>query len=169
MGYRLPPPEALSASASSASAAGSETSLTVSQCMKSPQFSLMWVGFGASIAGSYGILAAGQTMLTEVFGATLPSAAFATSFVAAMSGSNLAGRLLWANASDAMAKKSADPFWGRRNAFSLIWGVGAPLYGAVLWSIHVKKIFFYFFFILLVNPQFLGQCVYSGSDSSCCI
>lgn len=135
LGYRLP----ASSSSSGAPQPLEADPQLVSAAMRMPQFGLLMAGFGFSILGSYGILAAGQTMLTEAFGATLPTvvtAAFAASFVGAMSASNLAGRLLWSNASDALARRHENPFWGRRTAFSLMWGMGAPLYGAVLWSIH---------------------------------
>jgi hypothetical protein len=102
-----------------------------SDAVRAWQFYLLWGGFGMSIMGSYGILAAGQTMLLETFGNSLPhivNGAFAASFVAAMSTANLFGRFGWSNISDAIAKKfGGDPFWGRRAAYSAMWGLGAPL------------------------------------------
>ncbi len=138
LGYRLPK----SSAPTGALGAVSEKGLEPSAAVKTPQFFLLWAGFGMSIMGSYGILAAGQTMLLETFGRSLPhivTGVFAASFVAAMSTANLAGRLAWSNASDAIAKASgSDPFWGRRTAFSVMWGVGAPLYCGILWAIHAN-------------------------------
>lgn len=140
IGYRLPPPSLTAPTSSSAPI--TSFSVRVSTATRTPQFALLWSGFGLSIMGSYGILAAGQTMLNETFGSTLPHVvtnAFAATFVASMSMANLAGRLFWSNASDAIAARSSgDPFWGRRMAFSIMWGAGPPLYLLVLWSIHTN-------------------------------
>ena len=69
----------------------------------------MWMGFMLSVTGSYGIISAGKTMLTESFGSTMPdyvTPGFAAGFVAAMSAGNLGGRIFWSNLSDYLAKRS---------------------------------------------------------------
>ncbi len=120
----------LPAAAASVGAAGGVTPFAVDPgvAVRTPQFYLLWTAFGMSIMGSYGILAAGQTMLLETFGKSLPSivtGAFAASFVAAVSTANLVGRVAWSSASDSLAKRSSDPFWGRCIAYSVMWGLGA--------------------------------------------
>lgn len=43
------------------------------------------------------------------------------------------GRFLWSSFSDVLARKLAsDPFYGRKIAFSLMWGIGPPLYLLVM-------------------------------------
>lgn len=64
-----------------------EHDVDVSVATRTPQFWLMWCGFGLSITGSYGIISAAKTMLSEAFGTALPmivTGGFAAAFVAAM-------------------------------------------------------------------------------------
>jgi hypothetical protein len=78
-------------------------------------------------------------MLMECFGSAMPeivTVSFAASFVAMISGANLGGRLFWSTASDYFGNKLGDPFKGRRAAYSIMWGIGAPIYLGTVWSIH---------------------------------
>ena len=57
--------------------------------------------------------------------------------VSALSLGNLGGRIGWTTLSDVLARRrGGDPFYGRRQAYSLMWGMCPLLYGGVLWSIH---------------------------------
>lgn len=78
-------------------------------------------------------------MMSEGFGSTMPeyvTPSFAASFIAAMGVANLSGRLFWPVASDVLAKRKGDPFFGRKTAFTMMWGLSPPLYLAVVWSVH---------------------------------
>eukprot|EP00947_MAST-08B_sp_MAST-8B-sp1_P001349 g1349.t1 len=77
-------------------------------------------------------------MLHECFG-TLPvvNAAFAASFVAALSAANIGGRFFWSAASDALAHRwGGDPFFARKVTFGFMWGMGPLMYLATLGSIY---------------------------------
>ena len=124
---------------------------------KTKEFWLLYAGFGFAITGTYGIISSGKTILVDAFGAQMPevvTAAFATSFVAAMSAANIGGRLFWSNVSDMLAKKiGGDPFYGRRLTYSAIFGLGPLCYMGTLWSIHE----------CVENPSMLALGVFSGS------
>ena len=111
-----------------------------SVALRTNQFWLMWVGFGLSITGCYGVIAMGKTMLSEAFGMAYPglvTAAFATFFVGCMSTGNLAGRILWPNLSDYWGRSmGGDPFWGRKRAFAAMWGMVPFCYLGSVWAIH---------------------------------
>ena len=112
--------------------------VAVDVATRTPQFWTMWFGFGFAITGSYGIIAFGKTMLHECFG-TLPvvNAAFAASFVAALSAANIGGRFFWSAASDALAHRwGGDPFFARKVTFGFMWGMGPLMYLATLGSIY---------------------------------
>jgi len=138
-----------------------EHSVSVSDATRSKQFWLMWTGFGFAITGrcvglrqrvrhaagsrmvvvcSYGIISCGKTLLSEAFTSTMPdvvTAGFSATFVAAMSAANLGGRVFWSNASDIIGRHmGGDPFKGRKLVYSLMWGIGPPLYLGLVWSIH---------------------------------
>lgn len=115
-------------------------SVSVATGTKLPQFWLLWTGFGFAITGSYGIISMGKTMVGDAFASQMPdivTAGFTGTFVAAMSASNMGGRIFWSNMSDYVGRKlGGDPFRGRKIIFGAMWGIGAPLYGAIVWSIH---------------------------------
>jgi hypothetical protein len=146
--YRLPPSGYRPASAAAAEGESSTkpkvhiTSHNVAPevASRTPQFALMYLGFGCAVTGSYGIISAGKTLMTDGFQSSLPlvvTAGFATSFVAAMSIANLSGRLFWTTVSDKLAEmKGGDPFYGRKLAYSLMWGICPPMYLGVVWSVH---------------------------------
>jgi len=111
----------------------------VSVASRTPQFWLLWWGFGLSITGSYGVIACNKTMLTDIFQTSMPgvvTAGFASAFVAAVGAANMGGRLGYSNLSDYLKKSGEDPFYGRRRAYMLMWSVGPLCYMTGLWSIH---------------------------------
>ena len=156
-GYRSPPPASIASAANSAAAPAAAAALETGDArappvqlttfniapevsLRSPQFWLLYGGFGCAITGAYGILSSGTTMLNDGFGTALPgivTPAFVAGYVSALSLGNLGGRIGWTTLSDVLARRrGGDPFYGRRQAYSLMWGMCPLLYGGVLWSIH---------------------------------
>lgn len=87
--------------------------------LKTPQFYLMWTAVMGNAVSGMAILTSAKTIMSDVFGAGLPlvvTGTFATSYVAALSASNAAGRLGWAAASDKL---------GRKNTY-MLFGLGIP-------------------------------------------
>ena len=78
--------------------------------------------------------------MDDTFGVLMPdvvTAGFMGTFVAAMGLANLGGRIAWSGLSDVLARRMhVDPFVGRKTTFSLMWGIGPPLYMLIVWSIH---------------------------------
>lgn len=104
------------------SASGSATQHNVhhATAMKTPQFYLLWLTlFGNTIAGVT-IISTAKTIMTDVFMGGYPlivTGTFAASYVMALSGSNMLGRLTFGPASDAL---------GRRRTYA-IFGLSIPL------------------------------------------
>jgi hypothetical protein len=141
--YRNPPPAYVPPHLKAVPGAAANLCMhdvSLPNAMRSSQFWLMWTGFGLSITGAYSILGVGKTMLSEVFGTSMPTVmttAACALFVTAMSTANLAGRLVWPNVSDYLVRKvGGDPVYGRKLAFSIMFGVGPALYLGIVWSIH---------------------------------
>ena len=162
--YKLPPPGYSPTSNLPSTEKGNEKEVYITThnvspqvASRTPQFWLMYLGFGCAVTGSYGIISAGKTLMTDGFQSSLPmvvTAGFATSFVAAMSIANLSGRLFWTTVSDKLATmKGGDPFHGRKMAYSLMWGICPPMYLAVVWSVHECA----------DNPTVLPLAVFTGS------
>ena len=124
---------------------------------RTPQFWLLYLGFGCVATGAYGFIGAGKTLIYDGFASNLPeivTPAFATAFVGAMGIANLSGRLVWPAVSDKLAQwKGGDPFFGRRMTFSLMWGICPAMYLGVVWSVHQCA----------VNPSALPLAVFYGS------
>lgn len=99
-GYTPPPVTA-------GSAAGSNVNVT--EVLKTPQF---WFLFSTSTmlaTGGMGLMSVAKPMISEVFTSSMPSlvtASFASSYLLAMAGGNLAGRLGWAAVSDKIGRKA---------------------------------------------------------------
>jgi len=112
----------------------------LSVAMRCPQFWLMWFGFGFSITGAYSILGVAKTMISEVFGASMPlivTPAACANFVVAMSIANLTGRLVYPNLSDFMVRwVGGDPVYGRKLTFTMLFFTSPALYLGIVWAIH---------------------------------
>jgi len=142
--YRYPPPKfGLTSTATSSvkvdPALVTSYNVDVKVASRTPQFWIMFTGFGLSITGSYGVLSAGKTMLSDTFGTFMPglvTATFAAGFVSAISMSNLGGRVLWSNLSDASVRRLRSPVYGRKLAFSAMWALGPPSYMLAVWAVH---------------------------------
>jgi hypothetical protein len=73
------------------------------------------------------VLSVAQTMMTEIFGTTLPSivdSGFAATYVVMISLFNMAGRFIWASSSD---------YIGRRNTYWVFFALGIGLYLSIPW------------------------------------
>merc|ERR1712156_284554 len=91
------------------STGGSESNVNVSTVMKTPQFWLLFSTSTMLCTGGMGLMSVAKPMISEVFSSSMPSvvtASFASSYLLAMAGGNLAGRLGWAAVSDKIGRKA---------------------------------------------------------------
>jgi len=132
--------------------------VSVTDATRSPQFWLLYLGFGSSIIGTYGLLSSGSLIMTEAFGSSLPSivtAGFTSSYVAAMSAANLSGRIVFPAISDSVARwRGDDPFYARKYTQTFLWGISPALYLSIVWSIHK----------CVEEPSILPLAVFTGSS-----
>lgn len=126
--YRLPAadwrPDGWSPPAADDSAGGmiSTHTVGVDEALKTPQFYLLWIVLCFNVTAGIGVLGVAKTMMTEIFGPTLPSvvtAGFAGTFVLMISVFNMLGRFFWSSASD---------FLGRQSTYAIYFLLGIPLY-----------------------------------------
>lgn len=100
-------------------------SMSVEEAFKTPQFWCMWIAFGALSSTGMGCISTAKTIMSETFGGVMPlvvTSSFASTYVMAISASNLAGRVGWGFISDKI---------GQFPTYSLFGIVGAMLYGAI--------------------------------------
>jgi MFS family permease len=94
----------------------------IDQALKTPQFYQLWIVLCFNVTAGIGVLSVARTMMTEIFGTTLPSivdGAFAATYVVMISVFNMVGRFFWASTSD---------FIGRRNTYWIFFALGIVLY-----------------------------------------
>lgn len=94
----------------------------VNEAMKTPQFWLLWVVLCFNVTAGIGVLGVAKTMLSEIFGPTLPqivTPGFATTFVLMISVFNMLGRFFWSSLSD---------YLGRQRTYAIYFLLGIPLY-----------------------------------------
>jgi len=126
--YRLPapgwqpagwsPPDA----ATSAGKMISTHTVAIDEATKTPQFYLLWVVLCFNVTAGIGVLGVAKTMMTEIFGTTLPGTvdgAFAATYVLMTSLFNMAGRFFWASVSD---------YLGRQRTYTIFFVAGVVLY-----------------------------------------
>jgi len=117
-GWQEPAPSARSALITS-------HDVDIDQALKTPQFYQLWIVLCLNVTAGIGVLGVARTMITEIFGSTLPAvvdAAFAATYVVMISAFNMVGRFLWASASD---------YIGRRTTYWLFFVLGIVLYLSV--------------------------------------
>ena len=88
--------------------------------LKTPQFYFLWGAVVGNAITGVTVISCAKTLMNDIFGSALPlivTGGFAATYVAALSGSNMIGRLGWANLSD---------FTGRKNMYYLF-GLGVPI------------------------------------------
>jgi len=114
----------------STSAGGSDQNVNVATVMKTPQFWLLFSTSTLLCTGGMGLMSVAKPMISEVFSTAMPSvvtASFASSYLLAMAGGNLAGRLGWAAVSDKI---------GRRATFNCFTFGAVPIFAALPYCIE---------------------------------
>ncbi len=99
----------------------------VEEAPRTPQFWLLWVVLCLNVTAGIGVLGVAKTMMSEIFGTTLPAivtAGFASFYVLMISVFNMSGRFLWASASDRI---------GRQNTYHCFFVLGTLLYLSLPW------------------------------------
>jgi MFS family permease len=99
----------------------------IDEALKTRQFYQLWIVLCFNVTAGIGVLSVAQTMMTEIFGTTLPSvvdSGFAATYVAMISLFNMIGRFVWASSSD---------FIGRRNTYWIFFALGIVLYLSIPW------------------------------------
>ncbi|MBI4696446.1 MAG: OFA family MFS transporter [Gammaproteobacteria bacterium] len=97
----------------------------IDQALKTPQFYQLWIVLCFNVTAGIGMIAVAKTMMTEIFGTTLPSIVtvkFAATYVLMISLFNMIGRFLWASASDHL---------GRKTTYFIFFGLGILLYCSI--------------------------------------
>ena len=100
----------------------SQGTVDANQALRTPQFYLLWIVLCFNVTAGIGVLGVAKTMMTEIFGSTLPQIVtprFAGGFVLAIGVFNMIGRFFWASASDHL---------GRQRTYAIYFLLGIPLY-----------------------------------------
>ena len=97
----------------------------IDEALKTRQFYQLWVILCFNVTAGIGVLGVAKTMMSEIFGSTLPGivdAAFASTYVLMISLFNMIGRIFWASSSD---------YLGRKNTYWIFFAVGIILYCSI--------------------------------------
>ena len=97
----------------------------IDEALKTRQFYQLWVVLCFNVTAGIGVLGVAKTMMSEIFGTTLPDiadAAFASTYVLMISLFNMIGRIVWASASD---------YLGRRTTYWIFFSLGIVLYCSI--------------------------------------
>jgi MFS family permease len=97
----------------------------IDTALKTPQFYQLWLVLCMNVSAGIGVLGVASTMMSEIFGTTLPGivdGAFAATYVSMISVFNMLGRFFWASSSD---------YIGRKNTFWIFFAFGIVLYCSV--------------------------------------
>ncbi len=97
----------------------------IDEALKTPQFYQLWIVLCFNVTAGIGVLAVAQTMITEIFGSSLPrivNTEFAATYVLMISLFNMLGRFVWASASD---------YLGRRATYWIFFSLGILLYCSI--------------------------------------
>ncbi len=100
----------------------------IDQALRTRQFWQLWIVLCFNVTAGIGVLGVARTMITEIFGSTLPTivdGAFAATYVVMISVFNMVGRFFWASTSD---------YIGRRNTYWIFFGLGIVLYCSIPYS-----------------------------------
>ena len=99
----------------------------IDEALKTRQFYQLWVILCFNVTAGIGVLGVAKTMMSEIFGSTLPhivDAAFASTYVLMISLFNMIGRIFWASssppASRAPASLAASASSPSQNAITVI-------------------------------------------------
>jgi MFS family permease len=97
----------------------------IDEALKTRQFYQLWIVLCFNVTAGIGVLSVAQTMMTEIFGTTLPGivdGGFAATYVMMISVFNMLGRFFWASTSD---------YIGRRNTYWIFFALGIALYVSI--------------------------------------
>jgi hypothetical protein len=97
----------------------------INEAWRTRQFWQLWIVLCFNVTAGIGVLSVAQTMMTEIFGTTLPTivdGAFAATYVTMISLFNMLGRFFWASSSD---------YIGRRNTYWIFFALGIALYVSI--------------------------------------
>ena len=97
----------------------------IDEALKTRQFYQLWIVLCMNVSAGIGVLGVASTMMSEIFGTTLPgmvNGAFATTYVSMIGVFNMVGRFIWASASD---------YIGRKNTYWIFFALGIVLYCSV--------------------------------------
>ena len=100
----------------------SRNDVGIDQALKTPQFYLLWIVLCFNVTAGIGVLGVAKTMMTEIFGTTLPGivdGTFAATYVLMISVFNMGGRFFWASVSD---------YLGRKTTYTIFFVLGTLLY-----------------------------------------
>jgi len=94
----------------------------INEALKTRQFYQLWIVLCFNVTAGIGVLSVAQTMMSEIFGTTLPQivdSGFAATYVIMISVFNMCGRFVWASTSD---------YIGRRATYWIFFALGIALY-----------------------------------------
>ncbi|MES2603987.1 MAG: OFA family MFS transporter [Pseudomonadota bacterium] len=97
----------------------------IDEALKTRQFYQLWIVLCMNVSAGIGVLGVASTMMSEIFGTTLPgivNGAFAATYVSMISVFNMLGRFIWASSSD---------YIGRKNTYWIFFALGIVLYCSV--------------------------------------
>ncbi|WP_271273259.1 OFA family MFS transporter [Aliamphritea hakodatensis] len=103
----------------------SDNHVHIDQAIKTPQFYRLWIMLCLNVTAGIGVIGVAKTMMTEIFGSTLPGivdAGFAATYVLMISVFNMVGRFFWASMSDVI---------GRKNTYHCFFLLGMLLYVSI--------------------------------------
>ncbi len=106
----------------------------IDQALKTPQFYLLWIILCFNVTAGIGVIGVAKTMMTEIFGTTLPlivNSTFAATYVFMISVFNMLGRFFWASMSD---------YIGRKNTYYCFFVLGTILYLSIPFAAHQVSI-----------------------------
>ncbi|HSG64371.1 MAG TPA: OFA family MFS transporter, partial [Gammaproteobacteria bacterium] len=87
----------------------SASDVHIDRALATPQFWQLWIVLCFNVTAGIGVLSVARTMVTEIFGTTLPTivdGAFAATYVAMISVFNMVGRFFWASVSDYIGRRA---------------------------------------------------------------
>ena len=99
----------------------------IDEALKTRQFYQLWIVLCFNVTAGIGVISVARTMMTEIFGTTLPTivdGTFAATYVFMISLFNMIGRFVWASTSD---------YIGRRNTYWIFFALGIALYLSIPW------------------------------------
>ena len=118
----------------------------VYRALRTPQFWLIWWVLCLNVTAGIGVLGQASAMSQEMFPGKV-SAVAAAGFVGLMSLFNMAGRFIWASASDLM---------GRKNTYFCFFILGTVLYALVPTAGGVRSVGFFVFCFLIIISMYGG-------------